>query len=273
MQIAKGTVAVVTGGASGIGRSCVLEFAARGADVVVADIHEERMAETVKAAEAFGVRALGVRCDVTSDADVQGLRDQAIGELGHVDIVMNNAGVALLGPPETVSMDDWRWILEINLMGLIRGAQAFLPHLLERGSGHVINTASVAGLYAYSWDSIPYITSKFGAYGFTEGLYTYLKPQGVGVSVLCPGLINSNFGETARFAGLDDPSGWVNLPEDMRMIDAEEVGPIVADAIAEDRFLIYTHPEDEQRHIERRADIEGALAKQVAERPVPPKRY
>lgn len=273
MQIAKGTVAVVTGGASGIGRSCVLEFAERGADVVVADIHAERMADTVKAAEAFGVRALGVRCDVTSDADVQGLRDAAIAELGHVDIVMNNAGVALLGPPESVSTEDWRWILEINLMGLIRGAQAFIPHLLERGSGHIINTASVAGLYAYSWDSIPYITSKFGAYGFTEGLYTYLKPQGVGVSVVCPGLINSNFGENARFSGIDDPAGWVHLPEDMRMIDATEVGPIVADGVVADRFLIYTHPEDEQRHIERRADIEGALVKQVAERPVPPKRY
>jgi NAD(P)-dependent dehydrogenase (short-subunit alcohol dehydrogenase family) len=273
MQIAKGTVAVVTGGASGIGRSCVLEFAERGADVVVADIHDERMAETVKAAEAFGVRALGVRCDVTSDSDVTNLRDQAIAELGHVDIVMNNAGVALLGPPESVPMEDWRWILEVNLMGLIRGAQAFIPHLLERGSGHIINTASVAGLYAYSWDSIPYITSKFGAYGFTEGLYTYLKPQGVGVSVVCPGLVNSNFGESARFSGLDDPSGWVHLPEDMRMIDATEVGPIVADGVAADRFLIFTHPEDEQRHIERRADIEGALAKQVAERPIPPKRY
>jgi NAD(P)-dependent dehydrogenase (short-subunit alcohol dehydrogenase family) len=230
MQIQKGTVAVVTGGASGIGRSCVLEFAARGADVVVADIHEERMADTVKAAQALGVRALGVRCDVTSDPDVQRLRDDSIGAMGHVDIVMNNAGVALLGPPETV-------------------------------------------LYAYSWDSIPYITSKFGAYGFTEGLYTYLKPQGIGVSVLCPGLVNSNFGEAARFSGLDDPSGWVHLPEDMRMIDATEIGPIVADAIAEDRFLIYTHPEDEQRHIERRADIEGALTRQVAERPIPPKRY
>jgi NAD(P)-dependent dehydrogenase (short-subunit alcohol dehydrogenase family) len=272
MQVEKGTVAVVTGGASGIGRSCVLEFASRGADVVVADIHEERLRETVQEAEGLGVRALAVRCDVTKDADVQNLRDEAIGTFGHVDLVMNNAGVALLGPPESVPIDDWRWILEVNLMGLIRGAQAFIPHLLERGSGHIINTASVAGLYAYSWDSIPYITSKFGAYGFTEGLYAYLKPQGVGVSVLCPGLVNSNFGESARFAGLDDPSGWVHLPEDMKMIDATDIGPIVADAIAEELFLIYTHPEDKARLVERHSDIEAALAKQVATSPVPPKR-
>ena len=271
MQIGKGNVAVVTGGASGIGRSCATTFAGRGADVVIADIHEERMAEVVKEIEGLGVRALAVHCDVTKDADVQSLRDQAVSTMGHVDVLMNNAGVALLGPPERVPMDDWHWIVEINVFGPIRGVQAFIPHFLERGSGHVINTASVAGLYAYSWDSIPYITSKFGAYGFSEGLYTYLKPQGIGVSVLCPGLVGSNFGESARFSGLDDPAGWVHLPEDMRWIDATEVGPIVADAVAEDRFLIYTHPEDRDRMIERHGDIEAALARQIATAPQPPK--
>ena len=216
------------------------------------------------------VNELAVTCDVTSDEAVHRLREEAVTAMGHVDLVMNNAGVALLGPPESVSMDDWRWIIEINLFGLIRGAQAFVPYFQERGCGYVVNTASVAGLYAYSWDSIPYITSKFGAYGFTEGLHVYLKPQGIGVSVLCPGLVNSNFGESARFSGLKNPGGWVHLPENMRSIDASEVGPIVADAVTEDRFLIYTHPEDESRHVERRSDIEAALAKQVATGPKPP---
>ena len=270
MQIGSGTVAVITGGASGIGRSCATEFARRGADVVIGDIHEERMAETIGELRGLGVRADAVRCDVTSDADVQHLREAAISAMGHVDLLMNNAGVALLGPPERVSMEDWHWIMEINLFGLIRGAQAFVPYFQERGSGYVINTASVAGLYAYSWDSIPYITSKFGAYGFTEGLHVYLKPQGIGVSVLCPGLVNSNFGESARFSGLQNPAGWVHLPEDMRSIDASEVGPIVADAVAQDRFLIFTHPEDESRHVKRRGDIESALASQVATGPMPP---
>ncbi len=270
MQIGKETVAVVTGGASGIGRSCVLEFAERGADVVIADVDDERMAATVAEAQKFGARALAVRCDVTKDADVHRLRDEAVDGFGHVDIIMNNAGVPLLGPPERVPMDDWRWILEINLMGLIRGAQAFVPYFQQRGSGYVINTCSVAGLYAYSWDSIPYITSKFGAYGFTEGLCVYLRPQGIGVSAVCPGLVASNFGSAARFGGLDDPAGWAHLPADMRMIDASEVGPIVADGVAQDRFLIYTHPEDETRLRERHADIEGALARQIANAPIPP---
>lgn len=270
MEIGTGTVAVITGGASGIGRSCATEFARRGADVVIADVNAERMADTVSALEALGRRALGVRCDVTSDSDLHRLRDEAIGAMGHVDLVMNNAGVALLGPPEHVPMDEWRRIFDINVFGVIRGAQAFVPYFRERGSGYVVNTASVAGLYAYSWDSIPYITSKFGTYGFSEGLYVYLKPQGIGVSVLCPGLVNSNFGESARFAGLTDPTGWVHLPEDMVPIDAELVGPIVADAVAAERFLIYTHPEDEARLSERHTDLEAALARQVEIRPRPP---
>jgi NAD(P)-dependent dehydrogenase (short-subunit alcohol dehydrogenase family) len=270
MRIGSGTVAVITGGASGIGRSCATEFARRGADVVIADVNADRTAETVKALESLGGRVLGVHCDVTSDIDVQRLRGQAISAMGHVDLIMNNAGVALLGPPEHVPMDEWQRIFDVNVFGIIRGTQAFVPHFRERGSGYVVNTASVAGLYAYSWDSIPYITSKFGAYGFSEGLYVYLKPLGIGVSVLCPGLVNSNFGETARFAGLADPTGWVHLPDDMASIDAEVVGPIVADAVEQERFLVYTHPEDEARLIERRGDIEGALKRQVARAPRPP---
>ncbi len=201
VRIADGTVVVVTGGASGIGRSCALEFARRGASVVIADINEERIDETVGALTEGGSRSLGIRCDVTNDADVARLRDESLAAMGHVDIVMNNAGVALLGPPESVPIDDWRWIIDVNILGIVRGAAAFIPHMLERGSGHIVNTASIAGLHAYSWDAIPYITSKFGAYGLSEGLFAYLTPHGVGVSVLCPGLVTTNLAETARFSG------------------------------------------------------------------------
>ena len=273
MKIGAGKVAVVTGGASGIGKACVLEFARRGADVVVADIHEARTAETVAEVEAFGRRALGVRCDVTSDTDVTDLRDQVLATFGHVDLLMNNAGVALLGPPERASRDDWRWILDVNLLGVVRGIQAFVPHMQERGSGHVVTTASVAGLYAYSWDAIPYITSKFGAFGLTEGLYVYLKAQGIGVSVLCPGLIHTNLGEHARSSGVPEGVPWFHMPEYMLTsgIDAEAVGPMVADAVEADRFLILTHPDDGPRHAERRADLDAALARQVAEQPPAPR--
>ena len=100
--------------------------------------------------------------DVAKDADIENLRDEALATMGHVDIVMSNAGVAMIGPPEGLSMKEWDWILQINLYGVIRNVRAFLPHLIERGSGYVVNTASVAGLYAYSWDHPTYITAKFG---------------------------------------------------------------------------------------------------------------
>jgi len=272
VRVVDGTVVVVTGGASGIGRSCALEFARRGAAVVVADIHEERIAETVGLLTEQGARALGIRCDVTSDADVARLRDESLATMGRVDIVMNNAGVALLGPPESVPIDDWRWIIDVNILGLVRGAAAFIPHMLQRGSGHIVNTASVAGLHAYSWDAIPYITSKFGAYGLSEGLFAYLTPHGVGVSVLCPGLVTTNLGENARFSGTQDRDEWFYMPERMlgNPIAADSVGPMVVDAVEADQFLILTHPEDAVYLAERRADLETALVAEVAGAPLPP---
>lgn len=273
LRIEQGTVAVVTGGASGIGRACAREFARRGADVVVADVHDARTAETVAEIEGLGRRALGVHCDVTSDADVERLRDEALDVMGHVDLLMNNAGVALLGPPERVPLDDWRWIIDVNVLGVIRGIQAFVPHMQQRGSGHVVTTSSVAGLYAYSWDAIPYITSKFAAFGLTEGLYVYLASQGIGVSVLCPGVIHTNLGENARRAGVPDGVDWFHMPDHMLTsgIDAGPVGPLVADAVEEGRFLILTHPDDGPRHAERRADLDAALRRQVAELPPAPR--
>jgi len=272
VRVVDGTVVVVTGGASGIGRSCALEFARRGASVVIADINEERIHETVEALTEGGSRARGVRCDVTSDADVTRLRDESLAAMGRVDILMNNAGVALLGPPESVPIDDWRWILEVNILGIVRGAAAFIPHMLERGSGHIINTASIAGLHAYSWDAIPYITSKFGAYGLSEGLFAYLTPHGVGVSVLCPGLVNTNLAENARFLGAEDRDSWFYMPERLlsNPISADSVGPMVADAVEADQFLILTHPEDGIYLAERRADLEATLRAEVAGAPIPP---
>ena len=174
----EGTTAVVTGGASGIGRATALELARRGADVVVADIHEERLAETAAAIEALGRRALAVRCDVTRDVDVDALAAAAVDTFGAVDVLMNNAGIAVLGPPHRVEMAEWERILQVNVLGLVRGVRAFVPAMVERGHGYVVNTASMAGVWAYSWDAAPYITSKFAAYGLSEALARSLRPLG-----------------------------------------------------------------------------------------------
>ncbi len=261
----EGLVAVITGGASGIGRGSALAFARRGASIVVADIHEERTAATVAELEAMGATAIGVRCDVTSDDDVDALAARTIAEMGRVDVLMNNAGASVLGPPEQVPMDLWRWQLEVNTFSVVRGIRAFVPHLLAQGSGWVINTASVAGLYAYSYDSIPYITSKHAVVGLSEGLYLHLVPKGIGVSCLCPGLVATNLGETARFAGLTDPA-WTNFPAHMaRAIEPEAVGEMVALAVEQERFLIVTHDEDAAMLAERATDRDGHLRRYLTQ--------
>jgi NAD(P)-dependent dehydrogenase (short-subunit alcohol dehydrogenase family) len=271
MQI-EGAVAVVTGGASGIGRGTALELARRGADVVIADVHDLRMEEVRKEIEALGRRGLMVHCDVSLDSDVEHLRREVLEEMGRVDILMNNAGVALLGPPETVPSEDWDWILQINLMGPVRGVRAFLPHMMARGSGYIVNTASVAGLYAYHWDTIPYITAKHGVVGFTEGLKLYVEPHGIKVSVLCPGLVTTNIGDSARISGVDDPAQWVStLPRGYEAIEPEQVGVLVADAIRDGTYLILTHPDLMEPVLEQRGqDLAGAIEAQREQISPPP---
>jgi len=266
----KGKAAVVVGGASGIGRATALELARRGADVFLADLHEPRMAEVAKEIAALGRRAEQIRCDVRSDADVERLRDAALAAFGRVDILVNSPGVSLLGAIENIPIEDWQWVLDVNLVGFVRTCRAFLPHMLERRSGAIVNVASIAGLYAYSYDAVPYVTSKFGCVGFTEGLAVYARPRGIQVSVLCPGLVLTNLGENARIVGVPDPGAFLHFPEHMRRgIAPEEVGTIVCDGVESGRFLLLTHPEDEALLRDRRADIDAAIAKQVSESPDP----
>jgi len=264
-------VAVVTGGASGIGRATVRELSRRGARVVVADIHEDRLEEVRVEIEEAGGRVLTVRCDVAYDDQVEHLRNEALEEMGRVDIVMNNAGVVAMGPPETMTMQDWDWILQVNLYGVIRGVRAFLPHMLERGSGHIVNTASLAGLFAYAWDSVPYITGKFAVAGFTEALALYAKPLGVGVSLVCPGLVDTNLGETARFVGIADPSVWMKEIQLPPAVAPEEVATRVVDAVAEDRFLVTTAEDHvKERVTQRAADHDQFVADMIGRLPAPP---
>jgi NAD(P)-dependent dehydrogenase (short-subunit alcohol dehydrogenase family) len=267
-----GVNAVVTGGASGIGRATALELARRGAHgVAIADVNDTRLEETVVELQTLGTRPLPVHCDVAQDADVERLRDEALTAFGHVDVVMNNAGVALLGPPDTLSMAEWDWILQINLYGVIRGIRAFVPHLRERGTGWVLNTASVAGLYAYAWDTIPYITAKFGVVGLTESLALYLRPLGIGVSLLCPGLVDSNMGDTARLGGVADPAAWIKEMPLEAPVQPSVPGRLACDAIEQERFLVLTHPEPiRERIAQRGADPDAFIAAQIERLPIPP---
>ena len=205
-----------------------------------------------------------MRCDVTSDADVDSLAEAAFAEFGTVDLVMNNAGIAVLGPSYRVPMADWQRILDVNVLGLVRGVRAFVPAMVERGHGYVVNTASIAGIWAYIWDCAPYITSKFAAYGYSEALARSLRPLGVGVSVLCPGLVHTNLGEHGASSGVPDEYAGlvVHFPPEMAAdaVDADAVGPMVCDAVEAERFTIFTNDNDAELYVSWRTDIDASLA-------------
>ena len=153
--------------------------------------------------------------------------------------------------------------------------RAFVPAMLERGHGYIVNTASIAGVWAYTWDATPYITSKFAAYGFSEALARSLRPHGIGVSVLCPGLVHTNLGENARSSGVPDEhaSEWFYFPPDMvdTAVDADTVGTMVCDAVAAERFAIFTNDADAARFSSWRVDIDRSLSEAIAAAPVPPR--
>jgi len=269
----QGKVAVVTGGASGIGRATALALAREGADLVLADIDDARMEEARKEIAGLGRKAIAVHTDVSKLDDVQGLFDRAVSEMGRVDILMNNAGVHMVGPVEKIPIADWEWIIGINLWSVIYGAKAFLPHMLERGSGHIVNTASMAGLVGLE-PSIPYTTTKFAVVGLSEGLAIYLRPKGIGVSVLCPGFVSTNIPQNERLVPFDDGfdegrldffkalagGDWSRLQVlPGGVLSAEEVASKVVRAVRDNTFLIYTHEGHKETVMQRAADPEGAI--------------
>ncbi len=193
-------VAVVTGGASGIGRAMATRFAAEGMRLVLADVEETVLAATVQEFREAGADAVGIHTDVAIAADVEALRDQALDTYGAVHVVCNNAGVGgagIVGAP----LEMWEWVVGVNLWGVIHGVHAFLPLLLEQNEGHIVNTASLAGLGGVPGLGV-YCTTKFAVVGLSESLYYDLEGLGseVGVSVLCPGFVQTRIGESARNA-------------------------------------------------------------------------
>ena len=180
-------VAIVTGGGSGLGRGTVLALAAAGASVGIADIDGER-ADTVAAEVlAVGGTAVGVRCDVTSQSDFHRLRDVVLDRFGRVDVVMNNVGALAFGAPHEIPIEEWQRSIDINLLAIVRSNAVFVPLMIEQRSGHIVNTASTSGLWAYSYDRTPYLATKFAVVGLSEALALYLRPRGIGVTApRCP---------------------------------------------------------------------------------------
>lgn len=192
--------AVITGAASGLGRALALELATRRAKILVADIDPVGAAETVGLVAAAGGEAHATRCDVSRSDEVAALLGEADRVLGGVDLLVNNAGVAVGGPVGEVPLADWEWVMGINLWGVIHGCHAFVPRFREQRGGAILNVASAAGLISAP-DLAPYNVTKAGVVALSETLSAELAEHGVSVTVLCPTFFRTRIAERSRSHG------------------------------------------------------------------------
>src|SRR3954464_12956145 len=198
MRELAGKTAFVTGGAGGIGFALGRAFAEAGMKVMLADIETEALSAAVKSLHNVGPAVRGIVCDVADAANVDRAASETIEIFGNVHVVCNNAGVAAAGGIDNISLDNWRWVLDVNLMGVLHGVRAFLPHIRSHGEGgHFVNTASMAGMDGGLGFS-PYTASKFAVVGMSEGLAMQLQPHGIGVTVLCPHFVRTGIGASGR---------------------------------------------------------------------------
>jgi NAD(P)-dependent dehydrogenase (short-subunit alcohol dehydrogenase family) len=247
MQDLDGKVAVVTGAGSGIGEGIARAAARAGMKVVVADIDVDK-ARAVAA--AIGEQAMACAVDVSSLASVEALRDAALERFGRVHLLCNNAGVWIGALMHDADIKDWQYLINVNLYGVIHGVKAFLPLFVAQGEGHIVNTASMGGLISGPPEGL-YTTTKFAVVGLSEALLLEVADKGVGVSVLCPGLVNTNL-ITQSFAvrpqaldsGIDHRQPAPDVASGMSPL---VVGEQVIDAVREGGFYIITH--DDYRDI------------------------
>ncbi|MEO5694783.1 MAG: SDR family NAD(P)-dependent oxidoreductase [Usitatibacter sp.] len=245
----KGKVAVITGGGSGIGRELAVACSREGASIVLADIDERGMAQT---AALLSTPSISQRCDVSKPEALEALAQATYAKFGATHLLFNNAGVAVAGPMWTATLDDWKWVLDINMMGVVHGIRSFVPRMLAQGGeGHIVNTASMAGLISVPGSAV-YCVSKHAVVTMSECLHHDLKmaKSKIGVSVLCPAFVPTGIAESARNRpaelGQTNPlaapyEDFVRQAVARGKLSAADIANITLDAIKANRFYVLPH--------------------------------
>lgn len=249
-----GRVAAVTGAASGLGRAMALAFASEGMHLALADVDQQGLEKTRAQLDFPGIKSISMRTDVSKATEVEAFAEKCARELGAIHVVCNNAGVSVSGPVWETSEAEWQWILGVNLLGVVHGVRAFAPRLIAQDEGHIVNTASVAGLISPPGMGA-YCVSKHAVVTLSEALYHDLRERGsrVGVSVLCPAYVPTGIADSERNrpTGLSFPQkskGRLAKEAALRKavasgkLSADDVARAVVAAVKENRFYVLTHP-------------------------------
>ncbi len=259
----KGKTALIFGGGLNIGRQVALEFARRGAYVAIADLDAAGALETAAHVQALGRKAIGLGCDVTSEASIADVAAQVEAALGPIDIVMNNAGILSGGNPEDIPLAAWQRMMDVNYFGMVRSILHFLPNMLARGHGHIVTTASFAGMYPFASSRIHYAASKAAVLSLSENLALYCLPQGVKVSCLCPGPVMTT--SVQGMTHYSDDYAMRAPGSHLWVKSQEETACILADGMETGRIIIPTHDEVWGTLANRASDYDAHIHRKLAE--------
>ena len=248
MKDVKGKVAFITGAASGMGLGMARSFAKAGMKVMIGDIEAAPAQRAADELKAKGFDAASVQVDVTKLESVQNAAKKTVETFGKVHVISNNAGVAVGGYSETCSIRNWNWVVDVNLWGVVYGLQAFVPLILSHGEGgHVISTASMAGMIGLRGAG-PYNATKFAVVGMMETFAADHRKDNIGASVLCPGIVATNIGNSGRnrpdqYGGAVAPNPRDKTAEMLSQgLNPDIVGDLVLEAMLADQLYIFTDP-------------------------------